>query len=263
MVDIVDKTLTINDVETHIKIGGTGAPLLFLHGFSLGNLWLPFHDQLAEHFTVYAPDHPGAGLSGMPDWFDTMDDMVLHYISLLNELQLDKVTVVGLSFGGWLAAELASFYPERIDHLVLLAAAGLRVPNSPVADLFAMSPEQLFSICFQDLSHAMALMSQIDMSDPIKLILADYRERTMLARLAWNPGYSPKLARRLARVTAPSLVIWGKEDRLIPAAHGTAYQAALPNARLEIIEDCGHIPILEATETTIKLIQEFLSQEQQ
>lgn len=256
-----DSILQVADVDTHLRVGGAGDPLLFLHGFASSDLWLPFHEELSQSFTVYAPDHPGFGQSSMPDWLDKMEDMVIHYAMLLDTLKLSSVHLVGFSLGGWIAAEFASFYPERVKSLTLINAAGLRVKGAPIVDLFAHSAEQLAAICFNDLRNAMVLVG--DMSDPLKLFLKDYRERTMLARLAWNPGYSPKLARRLQRVKSPALIIWGEQDRLIPSAHGEAYRAAIPDARLEVIKGCGHMPVIECAPETARLIRDFINEGRQ
>jgi pimeloyl-ACP methyl ester carboxylesterase len=255
----IDKFITPAGVETHLYEGGSGEPLLFLHGMSTADIWLPFHNELAKHNTVYAPDHPGFGRSAMPDWFDQMDDMVLHYAALLDELKIEKVNLVGFSLGGWIAAEFAAFYPERVNKLTLISAAGLRVAGAPIVDLFACSAEKLAALCFKDLSNVMTLFGHL-MADPLKLVLRDYRERTMLARLAWNPGYGPKLARRLARFDGPALIIWGEDDQLIPSAHAHAYQQLIKNARVEMLADCGHMPTVERAAETACLINDFLAQ---
>jgi pimeloyl-ACP methyl ester carboxylesterase len=252
-----EKFIKVAEVETHMRSGGSGAPVLFFHGVGTADIWLPFHDELAKSYTVYAPDHPGFGRSSLPNWFDSMDDVIIHYAMLLDELKLGPVKLVGYSLGGWMAAEFASFFPERVEKLVLIDAAGLRVPGHPITDLFALSPEELATLCFNDLSTAMVLMG--DITDPISWVIRDYRERTTLALLAWNPGYSPKLARRLQRVTAPTLVLWGEDDRLIPIAHGEAYRDAIAGARLEIVPNCGHVPIVECVSETARLISDFFA----
>jgi pimeloyl-ACP methyl ester carboxylesterase len=252
-----EKFITVAEVETHLRSGGGGEPVLFLHGVGTADIWLPFHDELSGKYTVYSPDHPGFGRSSLPDWMDSMDDFIIHYAMLLDELKLDKVKLIGYSLGGWMAAEFASFFPDRVEKLVLIDSAGLRVPGAPITDLFAMSPEQLAALCFNDLSTAMVLIG--DISDPISWAIKDYHERTTLALLAWNPGYSPKLARRLQRVKAPTLVIWGEDDRLIPRAHGEAYRDAIEGARLEIVPNCGHVPIVERASKTAQLILDFFA----
>lgn len=262
MDNVTDKFITVANVKTRIKIAGQGEAIVFLHGMAMADLWLPFHQQLANSFTLYAPDHPGFGLSDNPEWFDTMEDFVIHYIDLLNNLDLSSVTLVGHSLGGWIAAELASFFPERVKKLVLIAPSGLRLTKAPITDIFARSPEQLAMLCFKDISKAMIVAGQRDMSNMKKLFLQDYRERTMVAKLAWSLGYNPKLLPRLRRVSSPTLVIWGKDDQLISTAYGEAYTSAITGAKLALLDDCGHMPIVEQTEQTIDLIKEFVTKEQ-
>ncbi len=260
MSNVIEEFISISNVETHLKIAGQGSPLLYLHGLGLSNLWLPFHQALAEHYKVYAPDHPGFGLSSNPDWFDSMEDFIIHYVELLDVLNLSSINLVGHSLGGWIAAEIASFFPDRINKLVLIAAGGLRVAGSPITDIFALSPELLPMVCFEDPNKAMVIASQRDMSNIQKLILQDYRERTMAAKLAWKLGYNPKLARRLRRACMPTLIVWGKNDKIVSTAHAQQYCNLIPNAKLAIIDECGHVPIVEQSEQTTNLILEFLNQ---
>lgn len=261
MDNVIDKIISVAQVQTHLKIAGQGSPLVFFHGMGLADLCLPFHLQLAQDFTLYAPDHPGFGLSTAPDSFDSLEDFIIHYADLLDILGLKQVTLVGHSLGGWLAAEFASFFPERVKNLVLISAGGLRVANAPIVDVFALSPEQLAMVCFYDLSSAMVLASQRDLSNMKKLMLQDYKERTMVAKIAWQLGYSPKLAGRLRRITAKTLVIWGKDDQLVPLAHAEAYCQAITGAKLALLNECGHMPPLEQVEQVVQLIKDFTKEQ--
>lgn len=258
--DILKKFITIADVKTSIRIAGQGQAIVFLHGMGLSDLWLNFHEKLAKSFTLYAPDHPGFGLSDNPEHFDSMEDFILHYVDLFRALELSSVTLVGHSLGGWIAAEIASFFPHLIKNLILISPGGLRIANSPMIDLFALSPEQLAMLCFYDLSKTMEIASQRDLSDMKKLALQDYRERTMVAKIAWQLGYSPKLERRLRRISCPSLIIWGKDDQLVPSTYGEAYKNAVPNAKLELLDNCGHVPVVEQVDKTVDLIKNFLKE---
>src|SRR6266480_2038446 len=147
----VERMIDVRGVATHIFEAGspTGVPLLYLHGMRLSNLWLDYHDALARHFHIFAPDMPGLGLSERPDWMRDVSDYVLYYRDLLDVLDLQEPFVVGHSLGGWMAAELAVFYPERVGKLVLSNAAGIRVKGSPIGDLFAMNPQEIVAACFE------------------------------------------------------------------------------------------------------------------
>jgi pimeloyl-ACP methyl ester carboxylesterase len=257
-VEKAERTVTVQGIATHLfESGPTSAPtLLYLHGTFLGNLWLEFHQTLSQNFHIFAPDIPGFGLTGRPDWMRDMSDYILYFRDLLDELGLDKPMVVGHSLGGWMAAELAVWYPERLKKLVLSNAVGIRVKGTPIAHIFAMNPQELLSACFDNFAAAMPLMPS-EMN--VDYLLSQYRQRTTLASLAWNPGYDPKLERRLQRVKCPTLIIWGKNDRLVPAAYGDVFHRLLANSELVKLDGTGHMPMFEMPAEWSRHIAEFLS----
>ena len=241
--DCVTEFVQVRDVKVRLLHGGQGPPLLYLHGAGHTGVWMPFHREVAKHFKLYAPDHPGFGQSDRPDWLDAMDDLVYHYLDFLDLLGLERVAVVGSSFGGWLAAELAVAHPERISKLVLSAAAGLRVDGSPMTDLFLKNPAQLAEYLFAD-PKKVAEAAAAEPSPELQQEL--YRGRVTLAHLGWNPLLcNPALRRRLYRITCPTLVLWGAQDRLIPPAHGEVYASEIAGARLVKLEGCAHAIQLE------------------
>ena len=124
----------------HLLRGGDGPPLLYLHGGGIAGTWLPLHGFLAERYDVVAPDHPGFGRSDDLPLVQDIHDLVYHYLELMDVVGLERPAVVGTSFGGWLAAELAVHSPERIAELVLVAPVGLRIPEHPVTDFFILPP---------------------------------------------------------------------------------------------------------------------------
>lgn len=250
--------LELRGNRVHYFRAGSGPPLLFLHGTGSAGAWLPVHAKLAERFEVIAPDHPGFGLSDRPDWLEGIDDLVIHYLDLLDALGLDRVHVVGTSFGGWVAAELAVSHAQRLRRLVLVDAAGLHVPGAPLPDVFWMSPEENVRIVVHDQALAEQMLAAPADEAALQLRI---KGQTTLALLAWNPYlHNPKLARRLYRVTVPTLVVWGEHDRLIPPAHGEAYAAGIPNARLAVVPNCGHLPHYEQLEEFVRLVRDFLAE---
>lgn len=238
--------------------GGDGPPLLFLHAAGGVGEWLPIHGLMADSFDVFAPDHPGFGNSDdLPD-VEAMDDLVYHYLDLMDQIGLEQPIVVGASFGGWIAAELAVHSPHRISQLVLLTPAGLRIPEHPVTDTFAMSPGELIPALFKDPSVAAGMFP----SEPdIDFVLRSYRDLGGFARFAWEPFMcNPKLERRLHRITVPSLVAWPEYDQIIPRAHAERYAELIPNARFEIVPDSGHALHLESPGAVAELVGAFLSE---
>jgi len=253
--------LDLDGGRVHLLRGGRGEPLLFLHAAGGAGSWLEFHGLLARGFDVVAPDHPGFGKSDEFAEVEAMDDLVYHYLDVIDRLGLDRPHVVGASFGGWVAAELAVAAPHRVGSLVLLAPAGLRLPEHPVADLFIMSPEQVLTALFHDPAAAAGLFP----AEPdLDFILAQYRDMTALARFSWTPFLSnPKLERRLRRVTAPTLVACPADDRLIPAAHGRRYAELIPGARFAEVSDCGHAMYFERPAEFAGLVAAFLDEHSQ
>jgi len=249
--------LTIADVRTHVLRGGRGAPLLILHPEYAANRWLPYHDALAARFQVFAPDHPGFGASERPEWLDGLDDVVLHYADLLDVLGIERVAIVGTSLGGWIAAELAVAYPQRVERLVLAGAAGLKVEGAERFDVFLHPIEETLQHLFHDTSRAAQLVPTEIGPD---VIARAYGEAATLARLTWNPYmYNPKLERRLRRISAPTLVLWGANDTYLAPAHGQRYAQRISGAHFELIDDCGHLIPLEQTEVFTRRVIEFLS----
>ena len=251
-----EEYVEIGGAKIQLLKGGTGRPLLFLHGAMGGGIWLPFLERLAKRFAVYAPAHPGFGRSEDPPWLDSVDDMVHYYLDFLDWLGRPKVHLVGLSLGGWIAAELATLCSHRIDRLVLVDSAGLRVEGVKVPDLFAMPPEEVVQHVFAKPETATALYPADPTPEQMEVML---RQRATLARLAWNPYlHNPKLSRRLGRIRVPTLVVWGEEDKLFPLEIGRAWERAIPGARLTVLDDCAHVPPLDNPEAFVSTVTDFL-----
>jgi pimeloyl-ACP methyl ester carboxylesterase len=251
-----DEHLDFSGGRVHLLRGGDGPPLLFLHAAGGAGQWHEFHELLAAHFTVFAPDHPGFGGSDPLPEVEDMTDLVYHYLDVIARLGLDRPHVVGGSFGGWLAAELAVAAPHVVGSLTLLSAAGLRLPEHPIADLFLMTPPQLAAALFHDPAKAAGMFPPEPAIDDI---LAAYRDMTALARFSWTPFLNnPKLARRLRRVTAPTHVVWPADDRIVPIAHGHRYAELIEGATLTVVEDCGHAMYFERPAEFAAAVTEFL-----
>jgi pimeloyl-ACP methyl ester carboxylesterase len=253
----VEEHLEFPGGRIHLFRGGEGPPLLFLHAAGGAGQWHEFHELLARQFTVYAPDHPGFGKSDELAEVEDMGDLVYHYLDVIERLGLDRPHVVGGSFGGWIAAELAVAAPHAIGSLVLMSAAGLRLPEHPITDLFFLTPPQLADTLFHDPVKAAGFLP----AEPdVDTVLAAYRDATALARFAWTPFLNnPKLERRLRRVTSPTLVVWPSDDKLVPIAHGHRYAELIQNATFTVVEDCGHAMYFERPADFAKITTDFLT----
>ena len=252
-----EEMLSVRGVKIQMLKGGSGHPLLYLHSAGGEMVWLPFFEQLSQKYAVYLPAHPGFSKSEGLDRIDTMEDLVFHYTDLMDQLGLTQPYVAGLSLGGWLAAELAIRYPNRMRKLALLNAVGLRVPGAPIADLFAATPEELRHMVFHDPQSDLAKTFVPDVPSP-EVLENTMKAREATARVGWNPYLcNPKLRERLYRITVPTLIVWGESDRLVPLAHGKAYQEGIAGAKLVVLEKCGHAPPFEKPEETAKVLAEF------
>jgi pimeloyl-ACP methyl ester carboxylesterase len=255
--EITEEYLEFPNGRVHLLRGGVGEPVLFLHAAGGAGQWLEFHELLARRFEVFAPDHPGFGGSDeFPD-VEAMDDLVYHYLDVIDRLGLDRPHVVGASFGGWIAAELAVAAPHAIGSLVLLSPAGLRLPDHPVTDIFFLTPPQLADTLHHDPAKAAAFLPP---EPDLDMVLAAYRDATALARFAWTPFMcNPKLERRLRRITAHTLVVWPDDDKLIPIEHGHRYAERIPGARFAVVPDCGHAMYFERPAEFGRITTDFLA----
>ncbi len=186
-----------------------------------------------------------------------MSDYVLYFRDLLDTLELSQVYLVGHSLGGWMTAEVAVWYPERVAKLVLANAAGIRVKGYPIADLFAMNAQELLMACFDDFAAATPLIPPEITPD---YMVEQFRQMTTLASLAWNPSYDPKLERRLERITCPTLVLWGENDRLIPPIYGDVFHERIAGSQLVKLFGTGHMPMFEQPDEWSNVISDFLRQ---
>lgn len=233
-------------VHVAVLEGGTGRPVLFLHGAGGAGEWTPLHARLAQSYHVIAPTHPGFGRSEDLPNLSSVRDFALFYLELLDRRGLDSLVVVGHSLGGWIAAEMAVWQPQRFSKLVLVSAAGLRREGVAQPDLFAQSLVPAGAVGDSLLSNPEALERRI-------------RDRATMARVAWNPYiHDPHLPDRLYRLRMPTLLVWGDQDPLIPPAIGERWAELLPDTRLRLVAGAGHPVHREQPDEVARLIEEFL-----
>ena len=258
------RTIAVWDGKVRIRVQsqGSGPALLFFHG-PWGLTWDPFLDELTKSFTVLAPEHPGTAPETPDDIYqlDGLWDLVLCYDELLTALGVESAALVGHSFGGMLACELAAAYPARVRRLALIAPLGFWRDADRVVNWMTLDPARLPEYVFRDPKGEAARRMFGTGADP---------EAAMEARvrLAWGMGATGKfiwpipdkgLKKRIHRVTAPTLLVWGKEDRLVPPVYADEFTRRLRDARVQTVEGAGHVPHLEQPGAVARMVGEFVA----
>jgi pimeloyl-ACP methyl ester carboxylesterase len=245
----------VRDCTVRLLRDGRGEPLLYLHGASGLPPWLPLFEKLAERYDVLVPEHPGFGASDNPAYVRNVADLAMHYLDFLDGLG-GKVHVIGHSLGGWIAAELAVRNTAHLASLTLLAPAGVRVKGITSGDNFIWSAEEAERNLWHDQKFADAALAHTQTDEEADIALTN---RFMAAKYGWEPRwFNPALERWLHRINVPALVIWGEQDKLFPSAYAKAWRDRLPNARVEIISQCGHRPHFERLDVALPMILRFL-----
>jgi pimeloyl-ACP methyl ester carboxylesterase len=248
--------IDVGGISLEAWIGGDGPPLLFLHGGDYVLQNRPFLDRLTQRFRVVAPRHPGFGSSPRPSWFRTVHDIAYLYLDLIDRLALDRPLIVGSSFGGWVALEMAVRDPGKIGWLVLIDSLGVRFGSREerdFADIYALPADEVLQ---RTLADPAAAPDYTKLSDTELEDIA--RDRQATALYGWKPYmYDPALGHWLHRVKAPTLVLWGEQDAIAPPAYGERLAAALPQARFTKIAAAGHYPPVEQPQAVADAILRF------
>jgi len=252
--------LTVRGIELEVVRRGAGRQILLLHGFQTVDPEARFLELLGRHGEIIAPSGPGFGNSPRPRDFDTVYDLVHLYLEALKSLPGDKVTLVGFSFGGWLAAEVAVACSDRLDKLVLVDAVGIKISDREtpdILDIFNRSPDLVRRSSWHDPDRFAPDFNE--MSDEALVVYA--RNREALCLYAWHPYmYNPQLPRWLGQITVPTLVLWGASDQVVTPDYGRAYSRLIPGSHFELIEGAGHHPEIEQPEVFVERVAAFLNQ---
>jgi pimeloyl-ACP methyl ester carboxylesterase len=248
--------LRVRDVTIKLHRAGRGQKVLFLHGAGGVPQWLPFFDALAERYELLVPEHPGFGGSDDPPWIHSMSDLAMFYLDLVEEAGLDRIHLIGNSLGGWLAAEILIRDRSCFRSLVQLAPAGIRVKGVPCGDNFIWGPEEAVRNLYHDQSFADRILALTPTEAQMDVML---RNRFTVAKLGWQPRwFNPDLEKWLHRIKLPALVIWGDDDKIMPPANAALWCERLPDARLVMVDKCGHLPHVEQPAIVAGQILDFL-----
>jgi len=239
--------------------GGVGKPLLILHDELGFPGWMKWNAALAERRTLIIPMHPGYGVTTAPEWIRNVRDLAGLYSILLRQQKLVPIDVIGFSLGGWIAAEMAAANPNQFEHMVLVAPAGIKPSEGEITDFFQlMAPDQLRATVL-DPEAAPEFAQLFGGNTPEAFSLME-EARAQTARLAWQPFmHNPSLGNLLEVADSiPTLLIWGKQDGIVPVSAANDYKRALKNSKLVVLDNCGHRPELEALDRFVHETRNFL-----
>ena len=254
---LTSTSLTIAETTIPLVHGGQGRPLLFLNGGDAFHMSSPFLELLAKSYRVYAPKHPGYGGAPAADHIHSVNDLALFYLELMEHLDLNDTILVGASFGGWVALELAIRSCARIGCIALINSVGVKFgapTDADIADIYTLKPEMLKTLQFAD-AKACAPDYAAMSAEAARLVIED---RTGEARYAWRPYmHNPVLRRWLWRVRRPALVLWGTQDGIVTPDYGRQLAALLPRSTFHLIDGAGHYPHVEKPHAVVDHLSRF------
>jgi pimeloyl-ACP methyl ester carboxylesterase len=256
-----EESVEVAGTKLQLVKGGSGEPLVILHG-ELGHPgWLNFHTALARQHMLHLPLHPGFGKSEGLEWIMNMRDMAGWYLEALDDLGLGRVNVIGFSLGGWLAAEMATMCPTAFQRLVLVGAMGIRPPSGQIYDMFLEVAREFIKASYLDSAHTPEF-SQICPDTPTPEQVETWElAREEACRLGWRPYmHYPSLPHLLHRLKhLPTLILWGRQDAIVPVSAAEVYHVSIPGSQLVILDNCGHHPEVEQADQFVQQVQTFLA----
>lgn len=251
-----ERVMELCGVRTPVRTSGRGPALLVLEGANNVEGWLPLYDSLARDFTVILPTHPGYTGTGPAPWLDSISDLANYYLDFMQSEELSGVHLLGLSIGGWIAADLAVRNTARLASLTLVGAPGLYLPGCEPLDIFLRSDAQFIDDLFVSSDVAQAAKARALAPEHEDLLL---QNKVTTAKLTWQPRfYDPDLRKWLHRIDVPTKIVWGADDRILPKAYADEWAKLVPGARTSIIEACGHVPQIERPDALEKIIRTFI-----
>ncbi len=255
-----EEVVQVDGTDLVVVRGGTGRPLLVLHDELGWPGWLKWNSALARSRTLIIPQHPGYSHTQRVEWISTIRDMAGFYARYLLEQNLAPIDTIGFSLGGWVAAEMAACNPAQFRKLVLVAPMGIRPREGVILDFF-----QLMA-----LKHLFVTVHNPDTTEEFDDLYGGQgpeqferleEARAQSARLAWAPFmHNPSLPHLLGVARSlPTLLLWGREDQVVPLSAAAEYQRVMPSARVCVFDNCGHRPEVEQPSDFLREVEGFLS----
>ena len=252
-------TINVAGTEVEMFTGGSGPPLLFLHGAGGNAGWQRYHEELSASYTVYVPSQPGFNGTERPDWVYTINDVCHFNLQLVQALGLENYILMGSSMGGWVSAEMAAMSDSNLRALILVDAAGIKPEQGEIAEIFMVSAQTRLVQRFYDTSQVENYDQYTRELTPEEQVI-QHSNAEMASRLCWRPYlHNLSLPHYLAKVSVPALIVWGRQDAIIPVECGELFEKAIANSSLKIIDNCGHSPAIEKPDEFVAAVTGFLS----
>ena len=257
-----ESTIQVGGTAVALLRGGTGPPLLVLHEEMGHPGWLEWHGELSRDHSLLIPTHPGFGALPRPDWISGVRDLAGFYSRMLLDMCIGPVDVIGFSLGGWIAAEMAAANAGQFRRMALVAPTGVRPPEGEILDLFIVTARAYLDASVHDASATPEFTALYGGEETTDQFEAWEDARAESARLAWKPYmHNPSLPHLLEGVQGlPTLIAWGRQDRIVPLSAGKAYNRAIAGSELTVFEGCGHRPEIERTSEFVDRLRGFLAQ---
>jgi pimeloyl-ACP methyl ester carboxylesterase len=253
--------ISVGEAELQVIKGGSGKPLLVFQG-ELGDPgWLTWHSKLAAEHTLWVPQHPGFGKSPHVDWLMDLRDLAAFYARFVREQKLIPADVIGFSLGGWLAAEMAAQNSGQFARMILVGATGLRPPKGEIMDMFTVTARTYLNHNVLD-PHNNPEFNRLFGGEQTPAQFEAWEDaRAATARIAWKPYMFDQAMPHLLEnvIGLPTLLIWGRQDPVVPLSTGELYHQKIAGSRLVVLEKCGHMPEVEQTEDFVREVRNFLA----
>ncbi len=255
-----EETVRVDGTDLIVVKGGAGRPLLILHDELGYPGWLKWNRALEKRRTMLAPLHPGFGRTARAEWMRSIRDLAGFYATYLRAQNLAPIDAIGFSLGGWIAAEMAACNPSQFRRLILVAPAGIRPPSGDILDFFQMMAPQQVLASVRDPKNTAEFPELYGGPMAPEQFEAFEEARAETARLAWAPFmHNPSLPHLLASVAdLPTLLLWGRQDAVVPPSAGEVYRDAIKGARMVTFDACGHRPEIERSADFVREVEAFL-----
>jgi pimeloyl-ACP methyl ester carboxylesterase len=242
---------------------GIMAPALSLHGMGGAGKWEAYHMALGTLTHTYVPQLPGWPEGRLPAGIASVGDYTALVLEFLDAVGIDRVILFGHSLGGWIALQVATMHPERVSRLILVDAMGVDLPSAPALDLHTLDEESFAKAVFGRLgliatAQAYGFGAEWENVRRGPEFERQWKGRGLVANLVQGLCGDPELTHKVQAISAETLLIWGRLDGIVPLQHGEILRATLPHANLDVIDRCGHLPMVEKPETFHRLLYDFL-----